>query len=338
LLAVAAERNSGYRGSTNDEVALCRAAFPRGGDFGQMASAVSTIDVSDVLANVTNKFLTAGFLYSESSWRRIARITSANDFKARTTYRLTGSNKFVLLPPSGKIEHGSLESLPYTNQVQTYARMLGFDRRDIINDDLSALTGASSDLARGAGDSLNEIFWTEWLDDATFFPTDKSLDNYDDGATDSVLSLAGLENADNIFAAQTKPDGTPLGATPRILLVPRGLRATAMTLMSATGLVGQGFNAVPTPNGNPWAGMFEVVSSTYLADTTIGGSATAWYLLADPMDLAAIEVAFLFGRETPTVETSEFDFNMLGMQMRAWMDFGISKQEYRAGVKLKGAA
>jgi hypothetical protein len=80
-----------------------------------------------------------------------------------------------------------------------------------------------------------------------------------------------------------------------------------------------------------------VVSSVYLGQTAIGGSATAWYLLADPNNVAAIEVAFLFGRDTPTVETSEFDFNRLGMQWRAYMDFGVAKQEYRAGVKLKGA-
>jgi hypothetical protein len=66
--------------------------------------------------------------------------------------------------------------------------------------------------------------------------------------------------------------------------------------------------------------------------------ATAWYLLADPNNVAAIEVAFLDGVETPIVETSEFDFDRLGIAMRAYMDWGCNKQEYRAGVKLKGAA
>lgn len=340
LLVIAAERNSGYRGSTYDEVSLCKAAFPRGDyqTFGPMANAPSTIDVAGILSNVANKFLAEGFLFTEQSWREIARIRSANDFKTISTYRMTGSAKFEKVPPGGEIKHGTLGELPYTNKVETYGRMLGFDRQDIINDDLGAFTQATSELARGASDSLNEVFWTEWLDDAAFFNTDKSKGNYDDGATDSVLSLAGLENADAIFAAQTKPDGTPLGAMPAILLVPRGLRATAMTLMAATGVMGQGFNAAVVPNANPWAGMFRVVSSIYLAKTAIGGSATAWYLLADPANIAGIEVAFLFGREAPVVETSEFDFSRLGLSMRAYMDFGCNKQEYRCGVKLKGAA
>jgi hypothetical protein len=337
LIHLAAERNSNYRGGYSDEDAMCRAAFrPNHDGYGPMSN-VSTISVAGILSNVANKFLAETFQFGEQSWREMSKIKSANDFKQMSTYRLTGANKFVKVAPGGEIKHGELSELTYTNQVETYGKMLGIDRRDIINDDLGAFTDAATELARGAIDSLNEVFWTEWLADSTFFPTDKSKNNYDDGATDSVLSLAGLENADAIFAAQTKPDGTPLGVMPALLVVPRGLRATALTLMAATQIVGQGASAAPVPDGNPWAGMFRVVSSVYLGQTAIGGSATAWYLLADPNNVAAIEVAFLFGRDTPTVETSEFDFNRLGMQWRAYMDFGVAKQEYRAGVKLKGA-
>lgn len=343
LLGVAAERNNGYRGSSRDHYALCKAAFggrARAGydGYDMMAVGPTTIDVSGILSNVANKMLAESFNYVEMSWRDVAQIKPAKDFKTMTTYRLTGANKFEKVAPGGEIKHGELGELSYTNRIDTYGKLLGIDRRDLINDDLGAFAGATRELGRGAGDSLNEVFWTEFLSDSAFFPTDKSLGNYDDGATDSVLSLAGLENADLIFAQQTKPDGTPLGVMPAILLVPRGLRATAMTLMSATNLVGQGQSAAPVPDGNPWAGMFRVVSSVYLGYTSLGGSATAWYLLADPNNVPVIQVAFLNGVETPTVETGEFDFDRLGLALRAYMDFGCAKQEYRGGVKLKGAA
>lgn len=343
LLSIAAERNSGYRGTARDVESLCRAAFrPRGHggayDLRADGSGPSTISVPGILSNVANKFLAAGFLYTEQAWRRIARIKPASDFKQMTTYRLTGANKFEKVAPGGEIRHGTLSELTYTNQVDTYGKMLGIDRRDIRNDDLGAFTGASDELGRGAGDSLNEVFWTAWLDDSTFFPTDKSKANYDDGATDSVLSLAGLDNANNIFASQTKPDGTPMGIMPAVLLVPTALWATAKNLMNGTVTASAQSTATVTLE-NIWKGMFEVVSSVYLQSSAITGySATAWYLLADPNNVAAIEVAFLDGIETPTVETSDFDFDRLGISMRAYMDFGCSKMEYRAGVKLKGAA
>ena len=93
------------------------------------------------------------------------------------------------------------------------------------------------------------------------------------------------------------------------------------------------------PSRNVFLGKYRPVVSTYLSNTSYSGySTTAWYLLADPRDLATVEVAFLNGRETPVVESADADFNVLGVQMRGYFDFGVAKTEYRAGLKSKGAA
>ena len=60
--------------------------------------------------------------------------------------------------------------------------------------------------------------------------------------------------------------------------------------------------------------------------------------MADAADLPLIEVAFLNGQESPTIETAEADFNVLGVQMRGFHDFGVSLQDFRAAVKVKGEA
>ena len=99
---------------------------------------------------------------------------------------------------------------------------------------------------------------------------------------------------------------------------------------SSTALIG---------NLNPFAGKFEVVKSTYLANSSYTGySALAWYLLCDPNDISVIEVCFLGGREMPIVETADADFDQLGIKIRAYHDFGVTKQEYRGGMKFKGEA
>jgi hypothetical protein len=92
------------------------------------------------------------------------------------------------------------------------------------------------------------------------------------------------------------------------------------------------------PTANPHAGKFRTLYSAYLSNSTLtGNSSTAWYLLANPADVPLIEVAFLNGRDVPTVETAEADFSVLGVQMRGYFDFGVALQDWRGGVKMAGA-
>jgi hypothetical protein len=186
-------------------------------------------------------------------------------------------------------------------------------------------------LGRGGALKLNDVFWTAFLDNATFFTAARG--NYDED-TDTALALTGLGLADTLFRNMTDPDGLPLGITPRILLVPNALTVTGSQLMRETSVLG---GTTVAPASNPFAGMFRVVSSSYLSNSSYTGySTTAWYLLADPADLPVIETVFLNGRDTPVVEAADADFDQLGIQFRGYHDFGVSKMEYRAGVKMAG--
>ena len=94
----------------------------------------------------------------------------------------------------------------------------------------------------------------------------------------------------------------------------------------------------PTPVNNPHAGKYEVVSTPYLSSRAITGhSASAWYLFADPLRLAALEVAFLGGQDRPTVERADADFNTLGIQFRGFIDFGVKEQDWRGALKMDPA-
>src|SRR5581483_1954338 len=280
----------------------------------------------------------------EQSWRQVCTTKPVNDFKTISSYSLVGDNVYEEVAPGGKVKEGSLGETSYTNQARSYAKLLGLDRRDIRNDDLGALTGAGRRLGRGGALKLCKVFWASWLDDSTFFPTDKSKSNYDDGAIDSVLSLAGVTNADTIFRAQTNPQApgdpetSPLGSIPKILLVPAALRTTGWNLCNSQYILATGQNAAPSQGTeNPWRGQFQLVDSTYLSAAN-GGSDTAWYLLASPDDICVIEVVFLDGQEMPMIEVGEPDLDTLGIGMRGTYDVGVNKQEYRGAVKLKGAA
>jgi hypothetical protein len=152
----------------------------------------------------------------------------------------------------------------------------------------------------------------------------------------TVLNIDGLTLADVMFNDQVDGDGKPIGIMPAILLVPTALNAIGTQLYKSLELRDNTTNA-KTPVGNPHVGRFRVEVSRYLANAQYtGNSSKAWYLLAEPVDLPVIEVAFLNGQESPTIETAEADFNQLGIKMRGYHDFGVALQDPRGGVKSKG--
>jgi len=323
VLGLAAKAN-GFQGDDFGEEML-QAAFRRKSDI--QAAPTSYINIGGILSNVANKFMRDAFNAVEAGWREISAIRSVTDFKAVTSYSLIGAGDYQLVKNGGELKHGQLSEIPYSNQADTYGLLIRIDRKDIINDDLSALSRVPARLGRSGALKFNEVFWTTFLDDAAFFNTDKSKGNYVDG-TASALSIGGLTLAETAFLDQTGPDDKPLGLTPAVLLVPNALNSLAKQLMGSLNLI-TGENAT-TGEMNPFSGSFRPVRSSYLT------AAKVWYLIANPADLPVIEAAFLNGRQEPTVETASADFNTLGIQMRGYFDFGVARQEYRAGVKVKG--
>ncbi len=299
------------------------------------AQGFSTVNVAGILSNVANKFLLEGFFSVERTWRNICAVRNVSDFKTVTSYRLIGKDQYEVVAPGGELKHGTLGEESYSNKADTYGLMIAIDRRDIINDDLGAITTVPRKLGRGSGLKINDIFWSTFLNNASFFSAGNK--NLLTGA-DTVLSIDGLSKAEKAFADQVDGDGKPIGILPAILLVPTALSATA-TVLHKSVEVRDTTASTKYPVANPHQGKYRAEVSRYLSNSTYtGNSEKAWYLLADPADLPVIEVAFLNGQESPTIETAEADFNVLGVVMRGYHDVGVALQDPKGGCKNKGEA
>jgi hypothetical protein len=326
-------QRQGYKGRVSAKVTneVQNAAF---GFRQQNAGGFSTVSIPNVISNTANKFLMVGWNSVDMTPMRIALVRPVNDFKEITTVSLTGDLQFEKVGAAGEIKHGSLGDLAYGNKVDTYAKMLAITRQDIINDDLGALTSAPRRLGRGSALKLNDIFWTAFLDNSSFFTSGNS--NVNTGVAD--MTLGGLAATESIFMLQTDPDGKPLGTMPAILVVPQALKALAIALMDPQSKVVSG-NTAGQSDVNVFAGRFRVESSPYISNSSYTGySASAWYMIADPQDLPVIEIAALNGRVEPVVETADAAFNVLGVEIRGYSDVGVRKQEYRAGVRADGGS
>jgi len=288
-----------------------------------LASGFATHSISNVLAATYGKFLLQGYTAVEAVWDRIASIRSVSDYKTVTGVRLNGGFDFEDVGPSGELKSADATDETRTIRAKLTGRMSSIAMVDIVNDDLGALTQVPSRLGRGAATKLNQDFWTEFAaNNATFFRAETA-------GAGNALQISSLRTATASYRKLTDPDGNPLGIMPSILLVPPELQITAAELMSGSLLI-TGENSTRT-NVNVLAGRYQVVSSAYLT------SATTWWLVANPAELPAMEVAFLNGQRLPTVQQADADFNMLGIQVRGHFSYGVAKAEGRAAYRMATA-
>ncbi len=328
FLVMAARRNGHHDISTRDVKGLLKAAFA---PTPIQAKGASTYDVGGVLSNVANKAVRAGFEAVEDSWRKIVAIKPVNDLKEHTTYSLTGDFTYKKVGKGGELSHAELGELSYGNKAETYGRIFSLTRSDILNDDLSALGRVRTLLGRGCALAMAKVVWTEFLSDPAFWSVARK--NLLTGAG-SALDVDSLSKAVTTFESQTDPQGEPLGLTPSILLVGSPLKIQAERLVTDPEIRIAGATAREAyTTKNPHSGKYEVVSSQYLSNAKIPNSTnTGFWLLADPMDMPVLELAALFGRLEPTIESAEADFDILGIQMRGVSDFGARLQEFRGSV------
>ena len=312
VLVAAAEAN-GYDGPRRLTAATLRPI---------LQAAWATHAISGILSSTVNKFLLAGFTSVEDSWRQIASVRSVSDLKTYTSYRLNGGFKFQKVPNGGELKNAAASEESRTISADTFGIMTSLTRTDLINDDLGALTALPTRLGRGGALALNDLFWTAFQDDASFFTVARGNKK----TSSTALSIAGLKEAVTLFRKLKDADSNPVAVQPRVLLVPVDLEVTAAELMGSTQIASG--NTSGQPSTNVFAGRYQVVSSSYLTN------ATDYYLMASPADLATMEVAFLNGQQSPIVETADADFNLLGVQMRGYWDVGVGQAEYLGGVKM----
>ena len=305
---------------------------------GWLEAAFSSVSLPGILSNVANKVLLEGFLQMDDTWRKVVKIASVNNFQQHTRYRMNGLFKYEKVGADGELKHGKLGEQQFSQKIDTHGIMFSLTRQMIIDDDLGAFTDIPRAIGVGAAEAINDAVWDCLLcnprqsDNKDFFHADhKNLLT----GPEAKLDIGGLTKAELHFSEQERVQGRPLGIPASILLVPTALKVAAEMLMKSLLLNETTPENKPQPVTNPHAGKYEIVATPYLASKAFKhSSATAWYLLANPLRLAALEVAFLGGVDRPTVERADADFNTLGMQFRGYIDFGVKEQDWRGILKM----
>jgi len=320
-------------------------------------SGASSVNTPATLANVQNKFMLQGYMFTEQVFLEVGQVLPVKDLKPTKSVQLFGDFQFQQLNPAGEIQHASIGDNPYANQANLVARMITLPLQYIINDDLGMFGQVPMMLGRGWGLKVNDLFWTAFMNpgkddggtDNFYNATHNNItgqsgnSNLSTGVS-STLSHAGLQAAKLLFDNQVDPAGKPLGVDAELLVYPPDLDVAAVELMNAQFIVMAGLASTAAAskqaNTNIWKGRFKPLMSRYLNKSAYTNySTTAWYLLANPAILPVIQIAALNGQMTPQIQTASQDwqFNMLGISMRGWGGVGVNPQNFRGAVKSNGS-
>jgi len=328
----------------------------------EAAGSTSTLTLTNIFDDIANKSLLAGYESQNTTWQEWCGIEPVPDFKTKKVYRMTPIGALQRSGGGGEIQHIRLSDVSYSVQADEYSAMIGLSRRDIINDDLGALTGMMTGLGVVAAQTIEEVAYVFLLGQigastALIFDTGGSNNNYETGAN-STVSVEGYTQIETAFLNQVSANLTPIGIRPDRVLVGTNNRTNAFQLFNASEIrEGRGGSSTTSEfTTNPHAGAYRPIVSPYINNTAIkirsnidptsiggavtGQTSTGWFMFADPMSPqgACVYMALLNGNRTPIIEQSDQDFNVLGMQFRVFHDFNISAGDPVMGVHSKGAA
>ncbi len=259
-----------------------------------------------------------------------------SDFRDHFAVRPSFVTPLEPVAPGGELKHGTVGESVTTFKADTFGRMLSIDRRDLVNDDLSLFQTTAQALGRAAMRTLSDLVYEVLLANGNgFFSTANK--NLLEGA-DSALGFDSLAAAIALMRGQRDAEGNDLDLKPATLLAPPELETTARALLNSEFIQ----RAVDVPTGNSLRQAVNLEVEPRLANAAKFGAAASdkhWYLFAAPAANPMI-VAFLDGRQTPTVEFFglEQTVERLAVSWRVFHDIAAALCDPRAAVRSKGQA
>jgi hypothetical protein len=321
----------GVRRKFNDPMAMIAAAFrPQavlGGGFAPRMDSVgyhSTSDFSEITSNVAHKSMLKGFEEAGTTFEKWTARGTLTDFKTHSRIDMNLFPSLQAVPEGAEYKYVSTGDRAQTWALATYGNIFPITRQAIINDDLSAFTRVPSRMGRAAVRTVEDLVYALLTDNPTMPDTialfHADHNNLVEGTPGGAPSVDTIKAAHSAMALQRDPDNNAaaLNIRPRFLICPVALEMTAKMLAASQYQPGETF--VP----NPIAGTFEVISDARLDLHNAAG----WYMAADPNQVDTIEVGYLNGVSTPTMEQRD-GFNTDGVEYKVRLDAAAQVFDFR---------
>jgi ATP-dependent protease ClpP protease subunit len=295
-----------------------------------MSGMHSTSDFVEILSGIANKSMLKGWGEAEETFEQWTSKGNLPDFKISKRLDLNMFPALTEVPEGGEYNYATIGEHGETVQLATYGKMFAITRQAIINDDMNAFTKIPGRMGRAAHRTIGNLVYgiltsNPVMGDGVqlFHANHKNL------GTAAALSVASLNAGRASMALQKDPDGIAVGGLnirPAHLLVPVELEGEARVLIESE------FDPSKTQRTpNSVRNLANVISDARLS----AASAAAWYLAGNPNVYDTIEVSYLNGNQSPTLEQRE-GWHVDGVEYKVRIDAGVKALDFRALHKNAG--
>lgn len=323
-----------FRGHTLYEVArasLERAGMRTGGlDKMSVVAAAFTHTGSDfptLLGNIAEKAMLKGYEEADETFQLWTSKGQLPDFKQAKRVDLNTFPALDKVAEGAEYKSATIGERGETIQLATYGKMFSITRQAIINDDLDAFSKIPMRMGRAAIRTVGNLVYAVLTGNPTmsdgvalFHADHKNL------LTSGTINTGSVDAMRVAMAKQTDGVATALNIRLGYLLVPVALEGTAKVVRDSEFEVGASARNNTVPNSV--RGTFEVISDARL-DVA---SASNWFGAANPAMHDTVEVSYLDGIETPTLE-QQSGWTVDGVEFKVRMDAGVKALDFRTLAK-----
>ena len=289
--------------------------------------ALSTSDFPNILANVANKSVAIGYAAARQTWRLWAKAGSLPDFKASKRVRLSDMPEMTENLPGEEIDQAVISDNGEEVTLKTYARRLVITRQALINDDTGLFNSIFRMFGNRAGNQIEAAAYAVLTGNPTMSDTGKLFNTtavttaggHANQASSGALVSSTTVNAGMIaMGAQVGEKGTVLSLQPRFIVGGFNNKMPSEILTNST----QQTDATYNVDFNPFKGQLVSITSGHI-------TTKKWFLIADPSEIDTVEVAFLDGRDTPTLYQVDNQGDILGRAFVGYIDYAAKALEWR---------
>ncbi len=285
-----------------------------------MKRALSTSDFPNILANVASKSVMKGYEAGQQTYRIWAKTGMLPDFKTASRVALGDAPEMLLNESGEEVQQGVIGDRGESITLKTYARKLVITRKALINDDAGLFNRMFFAFGQRAANQIEAAAYGVLIDNEDLADGVKLFHSDHDNLE---VTSKGIVDSSKLSAAMAAIGNQKSDGGMALSLMGRYILGGFENLVAASILCNSTTDATSSSNAdfNPYRnmGLVPVISGH------IPGK--KWFLVADNID--TVEVAFLNGKDTPTIEAIDNDGSVLGRTYLAYIDYAAKALDYR---------